>query len=146
MVEYCRINLPITSYDLYDSAHLLTKDLVEENFETISKIYIDYCRYKKFTSVMPLFIEEFMDSKSDIIGYYDQNQLVAWSLLVRLNNKNVESVQFAWNYQKPKLQLGIKSIMHECAHYKQLEFDYLYLGETALYKSRFVGYEVLGEI
>ena len=146
MTEYCRINLSLTSYSLYANARLLTKEEVRGYFDSINDIYIDYCRHKKFKSVMPIFYEEFMDPKNDIIGYYDKHELVAWSLLDKLNGKNVECVQFAWNYKKPNLKLGYKSIMHECAYYKNLGFDYLYLGESAPYKSTFMGYEVLGEI
>lgn len=146
MTEYCRINLSLSFYSLYPNARLLTKEEIQDCFDDINDIYIDYCRYKKFKSVMPIFYEEFMDPKNDIIGYYDGELLVAWSLLDKLNAKNVECVQFAWNYKKPKLELGYKSIMHECAYYKNLGFDYLYLGESATYKSTFMGYEILGEI
>jgi arginyl-tRNA--protein-N-Asp/Glu arginylyltransferase len=69
---------------------------------------------------------------------------VAWSLCCRYDKHNVESVQFAWNYQQPELELGLRSIEHECAYYKQLGYHYLYLGGVAEYKTQFDGYEQLG--
>lgn len=145
MAEYCRINLAKTNYSPYVNAKLLTKLEIQENFSKIQAIYIDYCRYKKFTSVVPLFIEEFLDDKTDVFGYYD-NDLIAWSLIYKFNTKNIENIQFAWNYKDPKIRLGIISLEHECSHYKELGCDYFYLGEAAVYKSKIQGYEILGEI
>jgi hypothetical protein len=143
-MTYCRINLSKTNYNLLDCAKVIVSK--KENFDKLITIYRDYCRYKQFTSVMPIFLSEVMDTDTDIIGYYDNNQLVAWSLLKRFDTQSVECVQFSWNYLTPKLRLGIRSIEHECAYYKQLGFEYLYLGETSEYKCQFDGYEELGPI
>jgi hypothetical protein len=143
-MTYCRINLSKTNYNLLDCAKVIVSK--KENFDKLITIYRDYCRYKQFTSVMPIFLSEVMDTDTDIIGYYDNNQLVAWSLLKRFDGQSVECVQFSWNYLTPRLRLGIRSIEHECAYYKQLGFEYLYLGETSEYKCQFDGYEELGPI
>ena len=58
----------------------------------------------------------------------------------------MESLQFAWNYKQPDLQLGKLSLEHECAYYKNLGYKYLYMGESADYKAQFDGYEILGPI
>jgi len=100
--------------------------------------------YKQFKSVTPIFVEEYLDEKNDVIGYYDQEKLVAFSLIRRYNSKNIEAVQFAWDYANPKLHLGISSLRSECALYKQLGFDYLYLGEANDYKKKINGFEILG--
>lgn len=146
MTEYCRIALLKTNYELSLAAKLLTVGGREENYARINEIYTTYCRYKKFTSVMPLFYEEFLNVKSDVIGYYHANELVAWSLLTSYDNENVEGIQFAWDYKTPSLHLGTVSLQHECAYYKKLGYSYLYLGEAATYKSLIQGYEILGEI
>jgi hypothetical protein len=143
-MTYCRINLSKTNYSLLNTAKVIISK--EENFDKLIKIYQDYCRYKQFTSVMPIFLSEVVDTNTDIIGYYDTNNLVAWSLLKKFDAQSVECVQFSWNYNTPKLRLGIRSIEHECAYYKQLGFEYLYLGETSDYKCQFDGYEELGPI
>ena len=93
---------------------------------------------------MPIFAEEYTDTKNDILGYYDNEKLVAFSLIRCYNSKNAEAVQFAWDYAKPKLKLGIESLQNECAMYKKRGFDYLYLGEADPYKTKIDGFEILG--
>ena len=95
---------------------------------------------------MPIFDSEYVDQKNDIIGYFDNNNLVAFSLLRRYDAENVEAVQFAWNYNNPKLRLGIESLKQECAIYKRLKFKFLYLGEADEYKSIIDGFEILGSL
>lgn len=139
---YARINLQKTNY-----LTLNTYQYIENPDPLIlNTIYYDYCRHKKFKSVMPIFDSEYYDEKNDIIGYYDNQQLVAFSLLRRFDNANVEAVQFAWNYKTPILNLGFKSLENECAIYKLLGYKYLYLGGADEYKSKFDGFEILGPI
>ena len=94
---------------------------------------------------MPIFAEEYDDAKNNVYGYYDKEKLVAFSLLRCYNNKNVEAIQFAWDYAKPALRLGIRSLQNECALYKKRGFEYLYLGEADIYKTKMDGFEILGE-
>ena len=106
-------------------------------------IYLRYCRYKKFQSYMPIFTSEYFDPNNDVIGYYDGDNLIAFSLMRRYDTENVEAIQFAWNYENPKLSLGIKSLRHECALYRDKGFKYLYLGEADEYKSHISGFEIM---
>jgi hypothetical protein len=89
---------------------------------------------------------EFNDNKNDVIGYYENTKLVAFSLLRRYDTDNVEAIQFAWNYENPSLQLGIESLKSECAFYKDLGFRYLYLGGADEYKKKIDGFEILGPL
>lgn len=93
---------------------------------------------------MPIFDSEYTDANNDIIGYYDQGQLVAFSLLHRFDSENVESVQFAWTYTNPELRLGIESLKTECALYRDRGFRYLYLDYAHKYKQSIQGFETLG--
>lgn len=140
---YARINLSQTNYSTItlDWQYLKNPDIGKLN-----TIYKHYCSYKKFASVMPIFDSEYTDSKNDIIGYFDNNDLVAFSLLTRFDAENVEAVQFAWTYHNPKLRLGVESLKHECAIYKRLGFKYLYLGQADEYKSNIDGFEILGSL
>lgn len=95
---------------------------------------------------MPIFNSEYHDPNNDIIGYFDDNVLVAFSLLRKYDKTNVEAIQFAWTYHNPKLKLGLQSLEHECALYKNLGFQFLYLGEANEYKSKIDGFEILGPI
>lgn len=138
---YARINLEKTNYTILQSDWSFIRD---PDIKILNTIYITYCQHKKFRSVMPIFDSEYTDSNTDIIGYYDKNLLVAFSMIKKYDFDNVEAVQFAWTYNNPKLRLGIKSLEHECALYKQLGFKFLYLGEANEYKSKIKGFEILG--
>jgi arginyl-tRNA--protein-N-Asp/Glu arginylyltransferase len=93
---------------------------------------------------MPIFAVEYTDPNSDVIGYYSDNKLVAFSLIKRYSDTEAECVQFAWDYANPKLRLGMKSLKNECAIYKRLGFQYLYLGGADEYKKGIDGFEILG--
>jgi len=112
----------------------------------LDDIYRSYCNYKRFASVMPMFHSRYLDPMADIIGYYDQNQLVAWSLIRRFDNHNALCDQFSWTYHDPKTRLGIETLKTECAIYRDRGFHYLYLEQAHLYKSEIEGFEILGPI
>jgi hypothetical protein len=95
---------------------------------------------------MPLFDAQFYDSTTDVLGFFNNQQLVAFSLVKRWDEDNAESLQFAWDYADPELYLGIESLKAECALYKSRGYKYLYLGEEANYKSQLDGYELVGKL
>ena len=142
-IKFCRIDLSKTNYNLYPGAERFTW---ASGLAPYEQIYQDYCSHKQFESVMPLFLQQFQDPHNDTHVYRNGPDIVAWSLCRRWDNRNVESLQFAWNYHKPELKLGQCSLEHECAYYKQLGYEYLYLGQVAEYKTRFDGYEQLGAL
>ena len=108
--------------------------------------YRDYCIYKHFASVMPIFDSRYTDPMTDVIGYYDAGKLVAFSLIKRYDDYNGLCDQFAWNYHRPKMRLGIESLQTECAIYKARGFKYLYLEQAHLYKQDMDGFEILGPL
>lgn len=140
---YARIDLSKTNYKIFKDFKIFDNPPID----SLRLIYQDYCEYKNFKSVMPIFTEEFFDQKTDVIGYYDTEELVAFSLIKKYKLDNcVDAVQFAWNYKNPKLRLGIESLKNECAFYKSQGFKYLYLGEADEYKKKIDGFEVLGKL
>lgn len=140
-LTYCRINLSKTNYDEINEWKFITNP----NFKKLNDLYTKYCQYKKFESVMPIFKEQFEMPNVDTIGYYDQDHLVAFSLILKYPHSNsVIAERFVWDYEKPKLRLGIKSLEHECALYKKFGYEYLYLGEYVEYKGDIDGCEILG--
>ena len=142
-MKYCRINLAKTNYKFSDNFVMFIDPPVGQ----LQEIYRQYCKHKQFDSVMPLFDSQFSDLKNDSYGYYDTvGRLVAFSIVRRHDDTNVESLQFAWDYRDAKLRLGIKSLEHECAVYKAWGYQYLYLGLADEYKSQLDGYELLGPI
>jgi hypothetical protein len=140
--QFARINLEQTTYQPSISWQYLRNP----NTAVLQDIYRTYCIYKHFASVMPLFDSQFMDPMTDVIGYYDESRLVAFSLMKRYDDKNVLASQFAWTYHNPKTRLGVESLKTECAIYRDRGFKYLYLDQAHLYKQGLEGFEILGPI
>lgn len=139
---YSRVNLAATRYQPQTVWDYIT----QPNLDELDRIYHTYCRYRQFASVMPLFANDYLDANTDIIGYRDHGQLVAFSLIRHLDQHNVYATQFAWTYHNPKLRLGIMSLQTECAIYRDRGFQYLYLGAADHYKQQIQGYETLGPL
>ena len=140
--QFARIDLSKTNYPV----NVKWEYLFNPNTTELNQIYRDYCKYKHFASVMPIFDSRYTDPMTDVIGYYDSNQLVAFSLIRRYDNHNALCDQFAWNYNKPRLRLGIETMKTECAIYRERGFQYLYLEQAHLYKSEIQGFELLGPL
>jgi hypothetical protein len=140
--QYARIDLSKTSYQ----ATVDWEYLREPNVAQLKDIYRTYCIYKHFASVMPLFDSQFTDPATDVIGYKEAGQLVAFSLMKRLDDQNVLASQFAWTYHNPRTRLGVESLKTECAIYRAQGYKFLYLDQAHLYKQNLQGFEILGPI
>jgi hypothetical protein len=138
--QFARIRLEETQYRPTTDWYYIT----EPDITQLNNIYRTYCIYKHFASVMPIFDSQYLDPTTDIIGYRDAGELVAFSLMKRYDDHNVLASQFAWTYRNPKTRLGIESLRTECAIYQQRGFKYLYLDQVHLYKQSFDGFEILG--
>jgi len=142
-LKYSRIDLTKTNYQPILNHQILYQFEIAE----LNRIYQEYCKYKDFESVMPIFDIQYTDEHTDVIGYYDDhNKLIAFSLVRTYDKDNAECLQFAWDYKNPNLRLGIESLKNECAVYKARNFKYLYLGQVDQYKSQLDGYEILGKL
>jgi hypothetical protein len=140
----CYIDLSETNYNAWVTDYKLFADYEKVPVERMLQIYQQYADYKKFKSVWPIYPEEFTAKQNDIIGYYDQNRLVAWSMIYKINAEAVEAIQFAWDYKNPKLKLGIESMKTECAIYKDLGYKIIILGEAHNYKRSIDGFREFG--
>jgi len=138
--QFARIDLSKTTY----KPTVSWEYLLEPNTAQLRDIYRTYCIYKHFASVMPLFDSQFTDPATDVIGYRETDQLVAFSLMKRLDDQNVLASQFAWTYHNPRTRLGIESLKTECAIYRDRGYKYLYLDQAHLYKQGLQGFELLG--
>jgi hypothetical protein len=140
--QFARIDLSKTTYQASVEWGYLTP--TKEQIAELDDIYRTYCIYKHFGSVMPMFHSRYTDPMTDVIGYFDQGQMIAFSLIRRYDEKNALCDQFAWTYHNPKLRLGIETMKTECAIYRDRGFDYLYLEQAHLYKQEIEGFEILG--
>lgn len=138
--QFARIDLSKTNYERTVDCHILDRPDIAQ----LNAIYRAYCVYKKFASVMPIFDSRYTDPMTDVIGYYDHTQLVAFSLIRRYDQHHALCDQFAWTYHNPTLRLGIETMKTECAMYKARGFQYLYLEQAQLYKAEINGFEILG--
>lgn len=143
--QFARIDLSKTNYvSTVDWRYIESREPAV--LSQLDDIYRTYCIYKHFASVMPMFHSRYHDPMADIIGYYDNDQLVAWSLIRRFDEHNALCDQFAWTYHKPKSRIGIETMKTECAIYKQRGYQYLYLEQAHLYKQEIDGFELLGPL
>jgi hypothetical protein len=140
--QFARINLSKTTYQPTVDWYYIT----DSDMAVLQDIYRTYCIYKRFASVMPLFDSQFTDPMTDVIGYKENGNLVAFSLLKRYDDRNVLASQFAWTYHDPKTRLGVESLKTECAIYRERGFQYLYLDQAHLYKQGLDGFEILGPL
>jgi hypothetical protein len=140
--QFARIDLSKTNYNIIVDCEVLTTP----DIAALNEIYRSYCIYKKFASVMPIFDSRYTDPMTDVLGYYDENKLVAFSLIRRYDQHHALCDQFAWTYHKPQLRLGIETMKTECAMYKARGFRYLYLEQAHSYKAQIDGFEILGPL
>lgn len=143
--QFARIDLSKTNYTTsIEWAYIEHFDAV--TIDRLDDIYRTYCIHKRFASVMPMFHSRYTDPMTDVLGYYDNKKLVAFSLIKRYDKHNALCDQFAWTYHQPQLRLGIETMKAECAIYKARGFQYLYLEQAHLYKSSMDGFEILGPL
>ena len=138
--QFGRINLARTSYEVNTDWTLFENPPVPE----LLRIYRDYCRHKHFLSVIPMVAERFTESGTDVIGYQDQESLVAWSMLRRWGTHSVLSDHFAWDYRNPQLRLGVLSLETECAIYRDRGFKWMYFESVEPYMLDIEAFEILG--
>ena len=138
----CRIDLTKTNYK-----QINFKLLGKNDFASCEQIYKQYIEHNEIANPHPVFEEEWnREAKynADVLGYYDKDVLVAWSLVYKFPSKQtILADQFAWNYENPKLKLGYRSIRSECAYYKSKAYKYFILGDPDKYKEELQGYEII---
>ncbi|MEY3310892.1 MAG: hypothetical protein RL348_220, partial [Bacteroidota bacterium] len=74
-MKYARVNLAKTNYSLLPTYRLIKYP----DIELLNSIFQKYCDYKKFESVVPIFENQYRDVNTDIFGYYDKEELVAFT-------------------------------------------------------------------
>jgi hypothetical protein len=140
--QFGRIDLTKTNYVNEIDWWLLNPVPVND----VQRVYRDYCVHKHFQSVMPMIAGRLTAPDTEIIGYYDQSRLMAWSMYRIWDDKNILSDCFAWDYRNPQLRLGIRSIENECAIYRDRGYRYMYFEAVEPYMLDLQGFEILGPI
>jgi len=134
-----RTKLSKTNYPKLKNVDILNKPYP---LTVLDEIYDRYCAHKHFKKYFE--VGHFLDT--DIIfGYYEKNNLTAWSKLRCYSSNSIESVQFVWDYSNPTSHLGLHSLKHEIAWAKESGYEYFYMGagyeKNSIYKSDVDGFE-----
>lgn len=125
----------------------ITAEVMSYTNETciLEKIFEEYCRVKNFHTAFNLSALLTNNAKEkNIILYYYQGNPIGF-VVMRFIGHSALSLQFAWDYEKPKLSLGKVSQYFEIELCKQQKVDYLYLmpayESSCLYKADFSAIE-----
>ena len=140
--QFGRIDLAQTQYVSEVPWQLLDPVPVND----VQRVYRDYCVLKHFQSVMPMIAGRLTAAGTEIIGYHDQDRLVAWSMYQIWDNENILSDHFAWDYRNSRLRLGIRSIENECAIYRDRGYRWMYFEAVEPYMLDLQGFEILGPV
>lgn len=135
-----RIDLSKTNFTLIENASLLQDPLPLYEMDHIYTAYCYHKNYKKYYEV-----NQYLPN-DQFIGYYDYNHnLIGWTKLRRYSDQCIETCIFVWDYNDPKLSLGINSLYHELAWAKAQGYKYVYTGpgyeKSNIYKSNIAGFE-----
>ena len=141
-MKFGRIDLTKTTYNIILDAHLLNPVPVDE----INRVYKTYCLYKNFKSVMPMIPGRFLIQNTEVFGYYEQEKLIAWSMYRIWDNENIVIDHHAWDYNKPKLRIGLRSLQNECAMYRNRGYRFMYFESIEPYMLKLQGFEILGNL
>lgn len=141
-MNFGRIDLANTTYTITLDAHLLNPVPIDE----INRVYKKYCSYKNFKSVMPMTPGRFDVPGTEVYGYYEQDKLIAWSMYRIWDDKNIVVDHHAWDYNNPKLRIGLRSLQNECALYRDRGFQFMYFESVAPYMAHLQGFEILGTL
>ena len=141
-MKFGRIDLTKTTYNIILDAQLLNPVPVDE----VNRVYKAYCTYKNFKSVMPMVPGRFTVPGTEVLGYYDQDQLIAWSMYRIWDSKTIVSDHHAWDYTNPRLRIGLHSLENECALYRDRGSEFMYFEFIAPYMSDLQGFEILGTL
>lgn len=138
--QFGRINLGEVTYSQDLDWQLLDPVPIND----VLRVYRDYCLHKHFQSVMPMVPARFQIAGTEVIGYRNQDRLVAWSMYRIWDEHNILSDHFAWDYREPRLRLGVRSIENECAIYRDRGYRWMYFEAVEPYMLDLQGFEIMG--
>ena len=141
-MKFGRIDLTKTTYDIVLDAQLLNP----LPFDDINQVYKAYCLHKNFKSVIPMVPGRFTIPNTEVYGYYHQDKLIAWSMYRIWDSKNIVIDHHAWDYDNPKLRIGLRSLQNECALYRNRGYQFMYFESVEPYMTNLQGFEILGSL
>jgi arginyl-tRNA--protein-N-Asp/Glu arginylyltransferase len=135
------------------------KTLKDCNVEELRRVYSNYIKLKSdqykesdeifsdFYTHDEFFDDLFIDPEYKRVIEYRENGELHGFVICRIYKKAnaVTSIQFCWDYHKPRIFLGKYSCIQEIEMCKDLGVEYVYLGggyeSMCIYKSMYQGFE-----
>ena len=62
------------------------------------------------------------------------------------DNENIVIDHHAWDYNNPKLRIGLRSLQNECALYRNRGYRFMYFESIEPYMLNLQGFEILGTL
>ena len=76
---------------------------------------------------------------------FAENERTTRRFLKKLD-KSIVIDHHAWDYNDPKLRIGLRSLQNECALYRNRGYQYMYFESVEPYMSSIQGFEILGTL
>lgn len=109
----------------------------------LQTIYDKYIRHKGFQD-NSLTIDDMIQNSHGHIYYVYRNKIIAFTFY-KIINGNYLSIEFAWDYEEPKLSIGHVSLYFETLFAKINRCRYMYLSSgyesCSIYKSEYPGFQ-----
>ena len=107
------------------------------------EIFQKYIQYKNFKS-QDYSLDDIINTSNGYVYYAHDNKIIGFCFFKILAN-NIFAVEFAWDYENPKLSLG-KLNIHFLAYFaKMKKYDCVYLSSgyesCSIYKSDYEGFQ-----
>jgi len=122
----------------------------ETNIEEIQEVYEKYMNRRGFTDDLgeggPINQVELDQDNKLVFHYYHEGKLRAYTIVRTYDNSDsITSLQFCWDYHKPRMSLGKYSVIKEAEWAKKRGMEYVYMmpgyERTCVYKRDFFGFE-----
>lgn len=109
----------------------------------LQEIYNKYVQHKGFRD-LSLTVDDMIANSHGHIYYTCENKIIGFTFY-KIISSNYLSVEFAWDYENPKLSLGHVSIYLESLFAKTQRCRYMYLSagyeKCSLYKADYAGFQ-----
>lgn len=117
--------------------------ITETKKNMLKDIYKKYVEYKGFKE-NSYTVDEMLANSHGNLFYAYKNKVIGF-LFFKVINKNFLAVEFAWDYENPKLSLGSVNMYYiwKLAKFKRCEYIYMSAGYEGCcqYKADFKGFE-----
>lgn len=118
-------------------------NLTSDKKARLQAIYNKYIKYKGFQD-LSLTIDDMVNNSHGHVYYVYENKIIAFSFY-KIISGNYLSIEFAWDYELPKLSLGHVSIYLESLFARAQRCNYMYLSAgyepCSIYKSSYPGFQ-----